>query len=66
MKKLLILSLLTIILLNIGCNKKSPSNETTNNSSEIKCPNCSSTSIKSLEPSGTILECNSCGVGFEK
>jgi ribosomal protein L37AE/L43A len=65
MKKLLILSLLAITLLNNGCNKKSTETSASeNNSSAIKCPHCGSTNLSNAEPGGRILECNACGVGF--
>ena len=59
---------MVVTLFNVGCNKKSASSseETSSSSSKVKCPNCGSESLKSLEPGGRILECNSCGVGFEK
>lgn len=46
MKKLLVMSLLTFTLINVGCKKKSSSSsyETSGSSTEKKCPNCGSTS----------------------
>jgi hypothetical protein len=66
MKKLLILSLLSITLLNVGCKKKSTTSyETSSSSSEMKCPNCGSTS--GSHPHETLPDlkiCNTCGVGY--
>lgn len=68
MKKLFIILLLGITLYYIGCDKKSSSStyETSSSATEKKCPNCGSVSLKSLEPGGNILECNSCGIAFNK
>jgi hypothetical protein len=64
MKKLLIMSLLTLTLINVGCKKKS-SYESSGSSTEKKCPSCGSTS--GSHPDETIPDlkiCNTCGVGY--
>ncbi len=67
---IIIFIIISIIFKNKGNNSSSNSSPspTYNNESkaELKCPNCGSESLKSLEPGGRILECNSCGVGFDK
>lgn len=64
MKKLLILSLLFLTLLNVGCDKKSShsNHETTSSSSTKKCTNCGSTDTKKYEYGG--VYCNTCEVVF--
>ena len=63
MKKLLILSLLTIILLNVGCKKKySETSQSGTNSTAVKCPNCGSNNTKVYELGGHY--CNTCEVAF--
>ena len=67
MKKLSILLFISLTFFCLGCNKKhSPSNNIESTKTILKCPNCGSESIKSLEPGGRILECNSCGIAFNK
>ena len=69
MKKLLILSLLTITLINVGCNKKSSSSsyETSGSSTEKKCPNgCTGGSHPNENFPDDMLTCNTCNVGFNK
>ena len=66
-----IINILCVISLLLTVNStatKSSSAPKYNNESKavLKCPNCGSESLKSLEPGGRILECNSCGVGFDK
>ncbi len=68
MKKLLgILFLFTLTLINVNCKKDQPETSTSSeNSKAVKCPSCSSESLSPLEPGGRILECNACGVAFDK
>ena len=68
MKKLLIMSLLTFTLINVGCKKESSSSsyETSGSSTKKKCPSCGSTS--GSHPDETIPDlkiCNTCGVGYD-
>ena len=65
MKKFIMLSLFTLTFLNVGCNKKSSTSNEVEAESGPKCPHCGSHNISNAEPGGRILECNSCGVGFE-
>jgi len=63
MKKLLILCLLTITLLNVGCKKEnSEKSQSEKNSTAVKCPNCGSTNTKVYELGGHY--CNTCEVAF--
>jgi hypothetical protein len=69
MKKLLILSLLTITLINVGCNKKSSSssNETSSSSSEKKCINeCNAGTHPNESFPDEMVTCNLCGMAFYK
>lgn len=69
MKKLLILSLLSITLLNIGCNKKSSeTSQSTKSSATLKCPNCSSTNVGNWQggTDDSMQECHTCGIAFDK
>jgi hypothetical protein len=73
MKKLFIISLLTITLLNVGCNKKSSSSsyETSSSTSAKKCPNCGSINTGDYhDNSGNGVDipglkvCHTCGTTF--
>jgi hypothetical protein len=68
MKKMFILSLLTITLLNVGCNKKSSASyETSSSSSEKKCPNgCSGGTHPNENFPDDMLTCNTCNLSFKK
>jgi len=69
MKNLLMLSLLTITLFSVGCNKKSSSTsyETSSNSSEKKCPNgCSGGTHPNENFPDDMLTCNTCNLAFKK
>lgn len=67
MKKLFIVLLFSITLLNVGCVKKSSSStyETSGSTTEKKCPNCGSTG--GSHPHETLPDlkiCNACGIGY--
>jgi DNA-directed RNA polymerase subunit RPC12/RpoP len=67
MKKRVLVLCLTVLSLSISCkNKSSQDNTSEQKENVVKCPNCGSQSLTSLEPGGRILECNDCGVGFDK
>ncbi len=68
MKKTLILSLLSLTLLNVSCNKKSSeSYETSNSSSEKKCPNgCNGGTHANENFPEQMLTCNTCNLAFYK
>ena len=68
MKKIFIMSLLTITLLNVGCNKKSSSSsETTTSSSEKKCPNgCDGGTHPNENFPDEMVTCNTCDLSFKK
>ncbi len=66
MKKLLILSFLSIAFLNTGCNNKSSTStyETSSGSTASKCPNCGSTSYHPHETVPSMKICNTCEIGY--
>ena len=68
MKKLLILSLLSITLLNVGCDKKSSSSyEKSSSSTEKKCPNgCNGGTHSNENFPDHMLTCNVCNLAFKK
>jgi|LakMenEpi03Aug12_release.lakeMendotaPanAssembly.Ray.scaffolds.fasta_scaffold111606_6 hypothetical protein len=68
MKKLLaFLFLFSITSINVSCKKEQSETSTSSEkSTAVKCPSCGSESLSSLEPGGRILECNACGVAFDK
>lgn len=68
MKKLVLISLLIITLLNVGCNKKSSSSyETSSISSEKKCPNgCSGGTHPNENFPDEMVTCNICNLAFKK
>jgi hypothetical protein len=68
MKKLLILSLLSITLLNVGCDKKSSSSyEKSSSSTEKKCPNgCNGGTHPNENFPDDMLTCNVCNLAFKK
>jgi hypothetical protein len=69
MKKLFIMLLLTITLLNVGCNKKSSSSsyESSSSSSEKKCPNgCDGGTHACENFPDEMVTCNTCNLSFNK
>ena len=75
MKKLLILSLLVITLINVGCNNKSSQTiQPSTSSATLKCPNCGSTNVgdwhdtsgNNISFNGDLQECHICGMTFKK
>jgi hypothetical protein len=67
MKKIFIMSLLTIALLNVGCNKKTSSSETSVSSSEKKCPNgCDGGTHPNENFPDEMVTCNTCDLSFNK
>lgn len=68
MKKLILLSLFTLTLLNVGCNKKSSSSyEASSSSSEKQCPNgCTGGSHPNENFPDDMLTCNTCNLAFKK
>lgn len=68
MKKILILSLLSITLLHVGCNKKSSSSyEKSSSYTEKKCPNgCNGGTHPNENFPDDMLTCNTCNLAFKK